>query len=166
MSEQGRSKKVTNWLSEAAKSGELYLINAIDRLDSVVLEARLGEGFVPGLETIRALAAIYQHYLVGDERENRREILRLLLHGCFIEPCSNTEYYGQTLLHALCARKAFHGDIQLLLDAGATEVINERDEYGNTPLLLYVGRDLRDMISHQTGSVFLCCLRLIPTSTL
>ena len=166
MCEQGQSKKVTNWLSEVFNSCELYLINAIDRLDSVALKARLGEGFLPGLETIRALAAIYQHYLVGNERENRREILQLLLNLSDIGPGSDTGYYGQTLLHALCVRKAFHDDIQLLLEAGAKDVINERDEYGNTPLLLYVGRGFtrQDVPPNKTGITLLTNTEIVNTA--
>ena len=58
--------------------------------------------------------------------------------GGGLDPCSETG--GKTLLHHLCAGSAPAQDIRLLLDTGANDVVNCRDEAGDTPLHSYCRR--------------------------
>ena len=101
-------------------------------------------GMVPGEFTQDRLMNWYEtDQIDNDERHRRREILKLMLdHG--MDPCIRADFRpwpGESLLHLMCGSCTPVEDIRLLLDRGATDVINDRGVAGNTPLHLYAARD-------------------------
>ena len=119
-----------------AAADESHLVDAIAGLDYALIDALLKFGVTPGQGSLRALIAAYRSYTASQSRP-RREVLRVLLHAG-TDPCSTVD--GKPLLHHLCAGAAPAQDIQVLLEAGAWQTINNRDNNGDTPLLHYCRR--------------------------
>ena len=122
--------------SNLAADDDRYLTELIPGPDYRLAGALMDSGLKPGLKSLAAIVDAYICYNPEISR-CRREMLRTLLRGG-LDLCADTG--GKTLLHHLCAGTAPAQDIGLVLDAGAHEIINWKDETGDTPLLSYCRR--------------------------
>ena len=118
---------------------ESHLVDAITGLDYALVCALLKAGVTPGQQSFGALVAAYRSY-TASQSQPRREVLRVLLHAGDVDPCRIID--GKPLLHHLCAGAAPAQDIQVLLETGAWQAINDRDDNGDTPLLHYCRRGM------------------------
>ena len=135
---------VSNARKRLADGKEDDLFLAVLHLQPHTCRELIKAGMVPGELTHDRLMNWYERDQADrDERRRRREILKLMLdHG--MDPCIRADYRfwsGETLLHLMCGSCTPVEDIGLLLAAGATAVINARDDAGNTPLHRYAARD-------------------------
>ena len=122
--------------SQMAAVDDAFLLDTITGPDYRLAGALLNAGVKAGRETLSVLIDAYERY-IPEQSPCRREMLRTLLRGG-LNP--GTVVAGKTLLNHLCSGTSPAQDIRLLLDAGAHEAINMRDEDGETPLLGYCRR--------------------------
>ena len=125
-----------------ANNSESDLFAAVLSLRPVLLESLIMLGLEPGYLTYKRLLDWYDDDNVHHRnRQSRLEILRLMLkHG--LDPCFKPrDWEGESLLHFMCGSCTPEEDIGLLLAAGASEAIHNRDLSDNTPLHRYAMRD-------------------------
>ena len=138
----GTVSKIEAWLTAADES---HLIEAIVLLDYVLADALLNAGVVHSQKSLIALVSVYKSYKTTQTKP-RRELLRVLLQ--VIDPCAIIA--GKPLLHHLCVGAASAQDIQVLLNAGAWQAINDRDDNGDTPLHCYLAYHTKPSLSGLT----------------